>query len=137
MNKIKEFLGTKSVGFYLQAATILLAIVGLVSYSVAGTDSYGFVAGVDVLLVFGIAAGVVFSYKDFFRAGPIVVMAFLGSAIGLFLFSRFMYYSHQFYGLASDPMSGAMIATTIAFVGMLVCNVVSAFFPWEKGENKQ
>ena len=53
----------------------------------------------------------------------------------VFLLSRFMYYSHQFYGIASDPMSGAMIATTIGFVGMLVCGIASAFFASEKGGN--
>ncbi|MBO4990382.1 MAG: hypothetical protein J6D37_08640 [Clostridia bacterium] len=132
---MKEFLAKKRTGFYLQAITALFALVGLIAYSIAGQDSYGFVPMVDVLLALGIVAAVVFCIKDYFGIGPIVVMAFLGSAVGVFLLSRFMYYSHQFYGIASDPMSGAMIATTIGFVGMLVCGIASAFFASEKGGN--
>lgn len=132
-----KFFKKKGIGFYLQIATILFAIIGLISYTVAGQDSYGFVAGIDVLLVIGILAGVLFCCKDFFRAGPIVVMAFLGAAVAMFILSRFMYYSHQFYGIASDPMSGAMIVTTVAFIGMIVCNIISAFFSWDKEEKSE
>lgn len=133
---MKNVLAKKGTGFYLEAVAVLFAIVGLISYSVAGQDSYGFVAGIDVLLVLGIVCGAVFCVKDFFRAGPILVMAFLGSATGLFLFSRFMYFAHQFYGIASDPMTGAMIATIVAFIGMLVFGILSAFFVWDKEESK-
>lgn len=129
---MKNILSKKGAGFYLQVLTILCAVVGLIAYTVAGQDSYGFVPAVDVLLVLGIVCGIVFCVKDFFRAGPILTMAFLGSAVGVFLLSRFMYYAHQFYGIASDPITGAMVATTVAFIGMLVFGMISAFFAWDK-----
>ena len=129
---MKNILSKKGAGFYLQVLTILCAVVGLITYTVAGQDSYGFVPAVDVLLALGIVCGIVFSIKDFFRAGPILTMAFLGSAVGVFLLSRFMYYAHQFYGIASDPITGAMVATTVAFIGMLVFGMISAFFAWDK-----
>lgn len=129
---MKNILSKKGAGFYLQVLTILCAVVGLIAYTVAGHDSYGFVPAVDVLLALGIVCGIVFSIKDFFRAGPILTMAFLGSAVGVFLLSRFMYYAHQFYGIASDPITGAMVATTVAFIGMLVFGMISAFFAWDK-----
>ena len=93
---MKNILSKKGAGFYLQVLTILCAVVGLIAYTVAGQDSYGFVPAVDVLLALGIVCGIVFCVKDFFRAGPILTMAFLGSAVGVFLLSRFMYYAHQF-----------------------------------------
>lgn len=134
---MKNFLAKKGIGFYLQLVTILFALVGLISYSVAGKDSYGLDAGVVVLLVLGIVVGLVFCFKDFFTAGPIIAMALFGGAVGLFLVSRFMYYSYLYFGVdASKSMSGAMMATTIAFVGMLVCGIVSAFFAWDKGGKK-
>lgn len=129
---MKNILSKKGAGFYLQVLTILCAVVGLIAYTVAGQDSYGFVPAVDVLLALGIVCGIVFSIKDFFRAGPILTMAFLGSAVGVFLLSRFMYYAHQFYGIASDPITGAMVATTVAFIGMLVFGMILAFFAWDK-----
>lgn len=129
---MKNILSKKGAGFYLQVLTILCAVVGLIAYTIAGQDSYGFVPAVDVLLVLGIVCGIVFCVKDFFRAGPILTMAFLGSAVGVFLLSRFMYYAHQFYGIASDPITGAMVATTVAFIGMLVFGMISAFFAWDK-----
>lgn len=133
---MKSLFEKKGIGFYLEVAAILFAVIGLIGYSVAGQDSYGFVAWVDVLLVIGIVCGLVFLFRDFFRAGPIIVMAFLGAAVGVFLLSRFMYYSHQIYQIASDPMSGSMICTTVAFIGMIVCGVASAFFDWDKEEAK-
>ena len=129
---MKNILSKKGAGFYLQVLTILCAVVGLIAYTVAGQDSYGFVPAVDVLLALGIVCGIVFCIKDFFRAGPILTMAFLGSAVGVFLLSRFMYYAHQFYGIASDPITGAMVATTVAFIGMLEFGMISAFFAWDK-----
>ena len=129
---MKNILSKKGAGFYLQVLTILCAVVGLIAYTIAGQDSYGFVPAVDVLLALGIVCGIVFCVKDFFRAGPILTMAFLGSAVGVFLLSRFMYYAHQFYGIASDPITGAMVATTVAFIGMLVSGMISAFFAWDK-----
>lgn len=129
---MKNILSKKGAGFYLQVLTILCAVVGLIAYTIAGQDSYGFVPAVDVLLALGIVCGIVFSIKDFFRAGPILTMAFLGSAVGVFLLSRFMYYAHQFYGIASDPITGAMVVTTAAFIGMLVFGMISAFFAWDK-----
>ena len=132
---IGGFIRKKGIGFYLQAACVVLAVITAIGYAVAGTDSYGFVPAVDVLLVCGIAAGVVFCAKDFFRLGPVVSMAFYGSAAGVFLYSRFMYYSHQYYGIASDPMTGAMILTTVSFIVLIVCGVVSAFFLTDKEEN--
>ena len=129
---MKNILSKKGAGFYLQVLTILCAVVGLIAYTIAGQDSYGFVPAVDVLLALGIVCGIVFCVKDFFRAGPILTMAFLGSAVGVFLLSRFMYYAHQFYGIASDPITGAMVATTVAFIGMLVFGMISALFAWDK-----
>lgn len=134
---MKNIFAKKGVGFYLQVITIIFAAVGLISYSIAGQDSYGFVPLVDVLLALGIVCGIVFCVKDFFRAGPIITVAFLGSAVGVFLLSRFMYYAHQFYGIASDPITGAMVATTVAFIGMLVFGIISAFFAWDKEGAKQ
>ena len=129
---MKNILSKKGAGLYLQVLTILCAVVRLIAYTVAGQDSYGFVPAVDVLLALGIVCGIVFCVKDFFRAGPILTMAFLGSAVGVFLLSRFMYYAHQFYGIASDPITGAMVATTVAFIGMLVFGMISAFFACDK-----
>lgn len=133
---MKFSLKNKKVGFYFGMIGVLFAIIGLISYSIAGQDSYGFVPTVDVLLVLGIVSGVVFGYRDFFGIGSIVTTAFLGSALGVFINSRFMYYSHQYYGIASDPITGAMIVTTIAFIGMILFVCISAFLGWEKGGKK-
>lgn len=129
---IGGFIKKKGIGFYLQAACVVLAVITAIGYAVAGTDSYGFVPMVVVLLVLGIAAGIVFCIRDFLGLGPVVTMAFYGAAAGVFIYSRFMYYSHQYYGIASDPMSGAMILTTVAFIALIVCSIVGAFFLTDK-----
>ena len=73
-----------------------------------------------------------FSWRDFYGFWPVVTMAFFAAAFAVFLNSRFMYYSHQYYGIASDPISTAMIVTTIGFAGMILFELISAFMRWEE-----
>lgn len=130
---MKEFLKNKGVGFWCGAASMVFALIGLIAYAVAGQDSYGFAPAVVVLLALGIVAGGAFAYRNFFNIGPMVVMAFFGGAAGVFVYSRFMYFSHQFYGIASDPITAAMVVATVALAAMLVANAAAAFCKWEKG----
>lgn len=129
---MKTFLKNKKIGFYLNLAAVVCAVVGMAAYAAAGKDSYGFVPNVNLLLGLGAAAGVVFSIRDFGGVGPVVTAALMGSGVGVFLNSRFMYYAHQFYQIASDPITPAMIVTTAAFICMLVCVIASGFFRWEE-----
>ena len=94
--------------------------------------SYGFVPLVEVFLALGIISAAIFSWRDFFGFGPVVTMAFFAAGFGVFLNSRFMYYSHQYYKIASDPISVSMIITTIGMIGMLFFELISAFMSWEK-----
>ena len=130
---MKNFIKNKKAGFYFAAASIVFAVIGLIAYSVAGQDSYGFAPAVVVLLALGIVCCGAFAYRNFFGIGPLAAMAFYGGAAGVFIYSRFMYYSHQFYGIASDPITGAMVVSTVAFAGLLITGMLSGFFKWEKG----
>ncbi len=124
-------LKNKRPGVFVNLIATAFALAALIAYSVAGQDSYGFVPAVDVLLGLGIVASLVFTWHDFFGFGPAVVMALFGAGFAVFLNSRFMYYSHQYYGIASDPITTAMIVTTVAFAGMIVFEIISAFMRWE------
>lgn len=129
---MKEFLKNKGMGFYFGAVSVTFAIAAIISYTIAGQDGYGFVPTVDAFLALGVIVGMVFLYRDFMRIGPMVITAFFGTAFGIFIYSRFMYYSHQFYGIASDPITGAMIACSVTFAGALIFGMISAFVRWEK-----
>ncbi len=129
---MKTFLAKKGIGFYLMGLAVVLAIGGIVSYSIAGGDSFGFEPLVVVFLSLAVLSGVVFGVKNFFGAGSLVVTAFLCVAVGVFLNDRFMYYSHLYYGIASEPITVAMIFTTIFFIAMVVLSVSSAFFRQDK-----
>lgn len=128
---MSNILKDKKPGAFINLAAAVFALVALIAYSVAGQDSYGFVPAVAVLLGLGIIAALVFTWHDFFEFGPVVTMAFFGAGFAVFLNSRFMYFSHQYYGIASDPITAAMIVTVAAFAGMIVLEIVSAFMRWE------
>jgi len=134
---MKASLKHKGPGCWVNFAAAAFAAVGMVAYAIAGRDSYGFVAWVEVLLALGIVSAIVFGVRDFLTAGPVVTAALFGGAVGVFLNSRFMYYSHQFYGIASDPITGAMVVTTIALAGMLLLEIVSGFMRWEGKEGQK
>lgn len=87
---MKTFLKNKKIGFYLNLAAVVCAVVGMAAYAAAGKDSYGFVPNVNLLLGLGAAAGVVFAIRDFGGVGPVVTAALMGSGVGVFLNSRFM-----------------------------------------------
>ncbi len=123
----------KTFGFYCNLIAAAFAIVSIAAYSVAGQDSYGFVPLVVILLGLGVLSALFFGWHDFLSLGPVITMLFMGAGLGVFLNSRFMYYAHQYYGIASDPISGAMIVTTIALAGMILFEMISAFFLWEEG----
>lgn len=121
-----------TAGKILNLAAAAFAAVALIGYSIAGQDSYGFVPMVDVFLVLGIVSALVFSVKDVLGLGSIVTIVCFSISFSVFIYSRFMYYAHQYYGIASDPISAAMIAATAGFAGMLLCELVSGFLSWGK-----
>lgn len=130
---MKEFFAKKSVGFYLMAIATLCALIGLISYAIGSTtDGFGCKTAVIVVLAIAVLAGIVFCVRDIFHMGSIVVTTLLCIAVGIFLNSRFIYYAHLYYGIASYPMTVPMMIATIAFVAMLVLSLVSAFFKQEK-----
>ncbi len=134
---MKSFISSKGIGFWFAVASELFALMGLISYSIAGQDAFGFMPAIVVFLVLGIAVGIIFGWRNFLRIGPMVMMIFFGGAASVFVYSRFMYFSHLFYGIASDPITGAMVVSTVAFIGMLVACALSGFFKWEKEEEKR
>ena len=127
-----KLLKGKKIGAYFNLVAAAFAIVALIGYAFAGKDSYGFVPMVVILLALGVVSALVFTWHDFYEFGPVVTMIFFAAGFGVFLNSRFMYYSHQYYKIASDPISTAMIVTTIGMIGMLLFELVSAFMCWEE-----
>lgn len=113
------------------------AVFTMIAYAVAGRDSYGLRPMVLFLLGIGVILGILLSKRDFLDLGSVIVMACFGAAFGVFINSRFMYYAHQYYGIASDPITVPMILTTIGFVGIILCEIISAFMRWgEKAVEK-
>jgi hypothetical protein len=130
-------LKNRSAGTCLNLVATAFALIALVAYTIAGKDSYGFVPLVDVLLAAGIASAVIFTARDFFECGSIITMILFAAGFSVFLKSRFMYYSHQYYGIASDPITPAMIVTTAAMIGMILFEMAAGFLRWgRKGEQK-
>lgn len=129
---MNSILKNKTPGVYLNLIAAMFAVLAMIGYATAGRDSYGFVPLVIILLALGVISALIFSWRDFFGFGPVVTMAFFAAAFAVFLNSRFMYYSHQYYGIASDPISTAMIVTTIGFAGMILFELISAFMRWEE-----
>ena len=130
-------LKNRNAGSVLNLIAAVFALVALIAYTIAGKDSYGFVPLVDVLLSAGIVSALVFSARAFFECGSLVTMTLFAAAFSVFLNSRFMYYSHQYYGIASDPITPAMMATTVAMIGMILFEMIAGFLLWgKKGEQK-
>ena len=127
-----KILKDKRAGVYFNLIAAFFCVIAMIGYAFAGQDSYGFVPLVEVFLALGIISAAISSWRDFFGFGPVVTMAFFAAGFGVFLNSRFMYYSHQYYKIASDPISVSMIITTIGMIGMLFFELISAFMSWEK-----
>lgn len=120
-----------TLGFIFESIALLFALIAMVGYTIAGKkDGLGFVQAVDIFLILGITFGIIFLIKDFFELGPIISTSFLSLGFGLFINNRFMYYSHLYYGISSDPLSVEMLFATVGFVGMFLFSFIAAFLTW-------
>jgi hypothetical protein len=133
---MKDFISKKGPGFYLMAADLIFVLLGIIAYAQAGQDSFGFVPAVVVLLVVAFAAGLVCCWKDFFECGSLLVAILICLAFGYFINDRYIYYAHLYFHIASEPITGAMVVTTVAFIGMLVISLVGPFFDIDKQAKK-
>lgn len=131
-----KWLKNKSLGVKINLIAACFAALTMVAYAIAGRDSYGFVPLVEILLGLGILASVLLSARDLLGFGPIVTMAIYGAAFAVFINSRFMYYAHQYYGIASNPITASMIVTTAGFAGMILFGCVSGFMTWGERDAK-
>lgn len=131
-----KWLKKKTLGIKINLVAAGFAVLTMIAYAVAGKDSYGLVPMVEVLLGLGILCAVLSCVRDVFGFGPIVTMALYGAAFAVFINSRFMYYAHQYYGIASNPITTSMIVTTVGFVGIFLFGSIAGFMTWGERDAK-
>ncbi len=109
---MKEFFGSKAVGFYVSAAAELLATVTLVVYALYGTVGGGaqyFSPVALVLLIVGIAA---FAGMCIFK----VTAPWAGFVQAVFTFVAFLVYIYHCYRYFSEVFYGGITAQAFALM---------------------
>ena len=131
---LKSYFSQKSIGFYILIVAIVSAFICLIFYATGSNDLYGSDVRITILLTTATIAGLIFSYKDFFGFGSILISILACITMGIFLSSRYVYFSNLYFNISPEPVNKSITVVTIFLILMIITGIVSAFFRQEKEE---
>ncbi len=131
--KIKNFLSTKSIGFYCTACSILLSIITGIVYAVSYHNYAHYMSWLGFwMFIIGAMGGVILSIfrLDEFAAG----INAAGTFVGMCLFIRhiYMYVQSISGGLDVTGVSANFVSCVVFIALAFVVSVVSIFLPKKK-----
>lgn len=136
--KIKNYLKTRSVGFWFSVAVILLSVITAAVYaaSYAGTDNISWAA--FALLLVGAAAGVVLIALKQGKFAPYVLALMAFAAFLCFVEGIYFYVSVVMVGIdIQDGFSAEFIVCALLFVLTFGLGVADIFLSQTKPEKTQ
>lgn len=131
MERIKEFLKTKSIGFYFLLATVLLLLLGLIFFSVlfnVSVEGDEQPALILTLTILSILLLLLSAYKDFFHVPSLIAFVLTTIVLFVFITGRVSYLAYYFTGdIQGTGLSPFFILSFVffllAYVGT-ICSVV-------------
>ncbi len=134
MDKIKEFLSKKSLGFYFVVAAILFLLLSMICAIVTGAQESDLTAGIVIMYIIAILAAGVAIYKDFFGIELLASCVFAGAGYMMLLVPRLNMIGLILNGVVEQEISSGLIAALVFLVLAMICNIVCGFIGAEKKE---
>lgn len=123
MNYIKDFLETKTKGWYVALATFLLALISLLIYVIRGGNSYSPISNTVIwLFIVGLISNLAILFKDY-KVGAYVPFILYLVATGVIVNKEMLFISNVLTGLDNNFFDSAYVA----FFVFLAITLVSAF----------
>lgn len=134
MNKVKAFLQKKSIGFWLNIAGFVFALVGLVLFFITMQLQENMYASIVAITIIGLVAALVVCYKDFFRLVSILCAFTYLLAGCLFLVSQLENIGYAITGVnIGDGIMPSFVAGMIMY-GVATVAAVAAIFVKQTNE---
>lgn len=131
---IKTLFRGKHIGFYLYAATVVMALVSFICYLASANDSYGYDEKAIILYLVSIVVGVFFTLKVYSGIGHIVSALLYGAIFWSIVSGRVMYFMVSFSGIVPEPVSIVLMVALVLLLIMLLINIAASFFATERTE---
>lgn len=137
MEKIKQFLAGKGIGYYLTVLAIVFCILSLCLYAQNGVTSFNpeLNANSIAFMSVGLGLAVIGMGLDYKEIRYVAYLFCLFSFLW-FLFSQVTYIANVFVAIDGYGFSGGFIATAVmyvlAFVFMLLSAVLNHWRPWAR-----
>lgn len=125
--KLKSFIKTRSVGFWITAAFSLTALITAIVYGACYASTEDFSVTACVLTV----VSVLFFGLEFTKFGglaPFVQLTVILMAFGFYVYSVYYYVSVVLVGIDLDSFSPVFIACTVLYIVLILVSAVNVFF---------
>ncbi len=136
MQKIKQFIASKGIGFYFSLAAVIVLIIGVACFavladvSVEASETPGTVIGLAVAAIVMCLVAGVFDFKRIFSLAALVLVSFM---FFNFIGGRVSYLGYYFSGdILGTGLSPLFIASAVFFVLSLVCAICAVCFKQQK-----
>lgn len=125
MEFLKNFIKTKSIGWYVSAAAFLTGLITLIIYTARGGNVYSPVSGTAVaMLVLGVITNAAVLVKDF-KVGGFIPLIFYAIALAVLLNTEMLFLSNVLTGIDGNVIDGAWMAFCVFLVITIVCCIVA------------
>lgn len=125
MNKIKQFLSEKSIGYYLFAASALLGLITFIIYVARGGDSMTDLSAATIaLMIIGVVLNIALLVKNF---TPLEIIPFVFYIAGFMTYigSEIMFITNVMYGVDGNVLDGAFFAIIVFGVLSIICGITA------------
>lgn len=125
MDAIKNFLKTKSIGWYVSLASFVTALVTLIVYAARGGNIYSPVSGIAVtMLVIGLVTNAAILYKDF-KIGAFIPLVFYAIALAVLLNTEMLFLSNVLTGIDGNTLDSSWLTFMVFLIVTIVASVVA------------
>lgn len=132
MEAIKKFLSGKKAGWYVSAASALLAIITLIVYCARGGNVYSELSGLAVaMLVIGIVTNLAVLVKDF-GVGAFIPFVFYAVTLGILANTEMLFLSNVLTNIDGNTFDAAWITFMVTLVLTIGAALAACIMSMEK-----
>ncbi len=134
---VKKLLERKASGFYVAAATLVLALAFILVYGIRGGNTYSPVSALAVwMFVAGIITNCLILIKDF-KFGAYIPFIFYFIGFGVLFNSEMLYISNVFVNVDGNSFDFVYILMFVLLLLTLIGSFAATLMKLEKEENKE
>lgn len=139
MNKLTEFIKTRSIGFYLTVVAALGSLIAIIIYPALFRNMFWDVWALFFLII-GLVLAIVFVIAGFYKKGlenwaPALIGAGAFLSLLFFLLVSYEIFVRKFGGFESIDFPAGYVFLLVLFGIIILLSIVSIFLKQKKNDN--